>query len=87
MVQGARLAASRARPWHAVTPDLSRWPAADDWLDQALALPAAQRAAFLQKVGGHDRDLLAALEAIVAEAARDDGFLEPGGALSGELGD
>jgi eukaryotic-like serine/threonine-protein kinase len=70
-----------------VTPDLSRWPAADDLLDEALALPAAQRPEFLKKMGGHDPDLLTALEAVLAEAGRDDGFLEPGGALSGELGD
>ena len=70
-----------------MTADLSRWPAADDLLDQALALPDAQRPAFLTDVAGHDPDLLAALEAIVAEAGRGDGFLEPGGALSGEFGD
>jgi len=70
-----------------VTPDLSRWPEADDLLDQALSLPAAERPAFLVKVSGHDADLLAALNAIIAEAGQDDGFLEPGGALSGELGD
>jgi eukaryotic-like serine/threonine-protein kinase len=68
-------------------PDLTRWPQADALLDEALALPAAERAAFLRGAVGDDRALHAALERVLAEATRDDGFLAPGGALSGSLGE
>ncbi|MDP1569195.1 MAG: protein kinase [Vicinamibacterales bacterium] len=68
-------------------PDLSRWPQADDLLDRALALPAAERGRFLDAEAGADPALRAALEAVLSEASRDDGFLAPGGALSGSLGD
>lgn len=67
--------------------DSSRWPEADNLLDEALGLPASEREAFLRQRAGHEPELLDALQAIVAEAARDDAFLEPGGALSGALGD
>jgi serine/threonine protein kinase len=67
--------------------DLTKWPEADDLLDRALATPAAERTAFLRRVAGHDAMLLSALEAVLAEAAREDDFLQPGGALSGSLGD
>ncbi len=67
-------------------PDLTRWPQADALLDEALALPAAERAAFLTRAAGRDAALRAALEAVLAEETRDDGFLPPGGALSGSLG-
>jgi serine/threonine protein kinase len=67
--------------------NLSRWPEADEILDQALALPAAERTMFLRRAAAHDAALLAALESVVGEAAREDGFLEPGAALAGALGD
>jgi serine/threonine-protein kinase len=66
--------------------DFSNRPDADDLIDQALALPAEARQAFVKQAAGHDPALLAALETIVREAVRADGFLDPGGALSGALG-
>ena len=66
--------------------DFSKRSDADDLIDQALALPADARLAFVRRAAGHDPALLASLESIVREAARDDGFLDPGGALSGALG-
>jgi serine/threonine-protein kinase len=66
--------------------DLSKWAEADDLLDRALALPAAERTAFLRRAAAHDPALCSALEAVVAEASFDDAFLQPGGALSGALG-
>jgi serine/threonine-protein kinase len=65
--------------------DLAKWPEADDLLDRALALPASERDAFVQRAAAHDPALAAALRAVLAEATGDDGFLDPGGALSGEL--
>ncbi|HUF46970.1 MAG TPA: protein kinase [Vicinamibacterales bacterium] len=65
--------------------DLSRWPHADDILDQALARPAAERRAFIREAAGDDEALSAALEAVLAEAETDDGFLAPGGAIAGPL--
>ena len=67
--------------------DLGRWPEADELLDRALALPPEEREAFVRRATAHDRALGYALASIVREAARDDGFLEPGGALTGEFGD
>jgi serine/threonine-protein kinase len=66
-------------------PDLSRWPNADEILDQALERPAAERRAFVREAAGGDADLLAALDAILFEADTDDGFLAPGGAIAGAL--
>jgi eukaryotic-like serine/threonine-protein kinase len=66
--------------------DLTRWPEADELIDRALALPAPDRLPFIRKEASHDPALLAALESVIAEAGRDDGFLDPGGALSGSLG-
>jgi serine/threonine-protein kinase len=66
--------------------DLGRWPEADDLLDRALALPPEEREAFVRRATAHDRALGYALASIVREAARDDGFLEPGGALTGDFG-
>jgi serine/threonine-protein kinase len=67
--------------------DLGRWPEADDLLDRALALPPEEREAFVRRATAHDRALGYALASIVREAARDDGFLEPGGALTGDFGE
>lgn len=61
--------------------DLQRWPHADALLDEALALPADARAAFVRARAGGDADLIAALDAVLAEATRDDGFLDPGATL------
>ena len=66
--------------------DLGRWPEADDLLDRALALPPEQREAFVRRSTSHDRALGYALASIIREAGRDDGFLEPGGALTGDFG-
>jgi serine/threonine-protein kinase len=66
--------------------DLGRWPEADELLDRALALPPEQREAFVRRAAAHDRALGYALASIIREAARDDGFLEPGGALTGDFG-
>jgi serine/threonine-protein kinase len=66
--------------------DLGRWPEADDLLDRALALPPDEREAFVRRATAHDRALGYALASIVREAARDDDFLEPGGALTGDFG-
>jgi serine/threonine protein kinase len=66
--------------------DLGRWPEADDLLDRALALPPEEREAFVRRATAHDRALGYALASIVREAGRDDGFLEPGGALTGDFG-
>ena len=66
--------------------DLGRWPEADDLLDRALALPPDEREAFVRRATAHDRALGYALASIIREAARDDGFLEPGGALTGDFG-
>ena len=57
----------------------------DELLDRALALPPAGRAAFVRAAAGDDRELAAALERVLAEADADDGFLAPGGALTGPL--
>jgi serine/threonine-protein kinase len=65
--------------------DLARWPDADSLLDQALALPPAERAAFVRGAAGGDAALVEALDAILREADRGDDFLAPGGALSGPL--
>jgi serine/threonine-protein kinase len=67
--------------------DLGRWPEADELLDKALALPPEQREGFIRRATAHDRALGYALASIVREASREDGFLEPGGALTGDLGD
>jgi eukaryotic-like serine/threonine-protein kinase len=67
-----------------VTPDLTRWPEADDLLDRALALPAADRVAFVRRSAA-DPGLASALEAVLAEAEGDDGFLDPAGALTGSV--
>jgi serine/threonine-protein kinase len=67
--------------------DLTKWPDADALLDRALALAADERDAFVARVAVRDPALAAALRAVLAEAASDDGFLDPGGALSGPLGD
>ena len=66
--------------------DLGRWPEADELLDRALALPPEEREAFVRRATAHDRALGYALASIVREAERDDGFLEPGGALTGDFG-
>src|SRR5262245_22904108 len=88
MAEGACVAAcGAARPRRRTMIDLTKWPEADDLLDRALALPADERDAYVDRVAAHDPPLGAALRAVLAEAAGDDGFLDPGGALSGALGD
>jgi serine/threonine-protein kinase len=64
--------------------DTSRWPHADALLDEALALPPDEREAFVRRAA-EDPELVAALLDVLAEATSADGFLEPGGALSGPL--
>ena len=66
--------------------DLTRWPDADDLLDQALALPPNERRAFVRRTAT-DTALAAALERVLAEDDAGDGFLPPAGALSGPLAD
>jgi serine/threonine-protein kinase len=85
MVQGARLATNGTAEATAVS-DLRRWPQADALLDEALALPREDRPAFVQRVAADDAELAAALDAVLREVEEADGFLEPGGALSGEVG-
>jgi eukaryotic-like serine/threonine-protein kinase len=65
-------------------PDLTRWPEADDILDRALGMPVADRRAFVRQAAS-DADLVAALDAVLAEAAQLDGFLQPGAVWSGPL--
>jgi serine/threonine-protein kinase len=65
--------------------DLSRWPQADDLLDRALELPPDERVPFVRAASGDDAGLATALELILLEADRADGFLAPGGALTGPL--
>jgi Tol biopolymer transport system component len=59
----------------------------DEILDQALSLPPGERIAFVRGIAGGDAELAAALEAVVREAETEDGFLAPGGALTGALGE
>ena len=66
--------------------DLSRWPHADAILDRALELPPAERRAFVRAAAEGDDALRSALEAVLAEAETDDGFLAAGGALAGAVG-
>jgi serine/threonine-protein kinase len=66
-------------------PDLTRWPEADELLDQALALPSNERVAFVRRTATN-AELAKAIEAVLAEAAATDDFLQPAGALSGFLG-
>lgn len=65
-----------------MTLDLSKWPHANDLLDQALALPRDERPRFVRDRAADDPSLAAVLQAVLAEAGADDGFLTPGGALS-----
>lgn len=64
--------------------DLSRWPGADDILDAALALPASQRREYVRRAAT-DAELIAALDAVLAEAGLEDDFLDPSWALGREL--
>jgi len=66
--------------------DLAPWPEADAILDEALALPPAEREAFL-RARVADTALRAALTRVLQEATADDGFLEPGGGTGGALFD
>ena len=66
--------------------DLARWPGADGILDEALALPEAERRAFVRRRTAEDPELAAALEAVLAEAGADDGFLAPSGVWSEAFG-
>jgi Protein kinase domain len=68
-----------------VAPDLTRWPGADDILDAALALPEAERAAYV-RTHVSDSATREAIEAVLHEAAAADDFLQPAGAWSGALG-
>lgn len=65
--------------------DFSRWPQADAILDEALALPPADREAFLRAQAGDDTPLYDALAAVIAEAGRDDGFLDSQASLGSLL--
>jgi serine/threonine-protein kinase len=67
--------------------DYRRWPHADQLLDEALALPRAERVAFVERAACDDPELAQALAAVLREVEEADGFLAPGGALSGEVGD
>jgi eukaryotic-like serine/threonine-protein kinase len=67
--------------------DLARWPHADELIEQALALPVAERAAFVERTAGGDVDLALALAAVLREADAADGFLSPGAPLDGALGE
>ena len=67
--------------------DLSRWPHADAILDEALERPRGERGPFVRSAAGADAELLAALEAVLAEEETADDFLAPGGALTGPLAD
>jgi serine/threonine protein kinase len=62
--------------------DAARWPDADALLDQALALPAEARTAFVAARAGHDAALLAALLAVLREADDTGAFLRPGTAVA-----
>jgi serine/threonine-protein kinase len=64
--------------------DLTRWPDADRILDEALALPAAERLAFVRRTVS-DAELASALHQVLREATDDEGFLPAAGALSGAL--
>ena len=66
--------------------DLRRWPQADQLLDEALELPRDERSAFVRQAAGADTELAEALEDVLREVEEADGFLTPGGALSGEVG-
>ena len=65
--------------------DLRRWPEADALLDRALDLPAAERTAFIDREAARDPELARALRAVLAEAERDDGFLDRSGPGLGAL--
>lgn len=67
--------------------NLSRWPEADLILEQAVVLPRDARRAFIHEAARGDRALEEALATVLDEDGRDDGFLSPGGALSGSLFD
>lgn len=67
--------------------DFSGSTRVDEVLDQALALPPEQRAAFVAEAAGADEALRAAVERVLAETDRTDGFLAPGGALTGPVFD
>jgi serine/threonine-protein kinase len=62
--------------------DLTLWPNGNDILDRALELAPQERRAFLSQAAAGNPELLRALEAVVAELSRDDGFLDPGGAMA-----
>ncbi|MCC7178022.1 MAG: serine/threonine-protein kinase [Acidobacteria bacterium] len=66
--------------------DLAPWPEADAILDEALALPPAEREPFL-RARVADTALRAALTRVLQEATADDGFLEPGGGTGAALFD
>src|SRR5262245_19653130 len=62
--------------------DFKRWPQADALIDEALALPAEERAAFVRRAAGDDCELGDALEAVVLESIEGDNFLQPAGAMA-----
>jgi eukaryotic-like serine/threonine-protein kinase len=57
---------------------------ADEWIDRALELAPAERRAFVQRAG-LPPDVAAYLQRVIEEASRQDGFLEPAGAIEGPL--
>src|SRR5262245_54861565 len=67
--------------------DFNRWPQADAIIDQALALPADERVAFVRRAAGDNHELARHLEQVVRESLDQGGFLRPGAPLSGSMGD
>lgn len=62
-------------------------PDADRMLDEALALPPAERDAYLVRATGGDAALLDRLRAVVREAGVSDGFLDPDVAVASAVAD
>jgi eukaryotic-like serine/threonine-protein kinase len=68
-----------------IVPNLADWPRADALLDRALALPPDERDTLIAHEAAGEPELLAALRAVLREAALPDDFLGPGGALRGPV--
>jgi serine/threonine-protein kinase len=63
------------------------WQRADGIFDEALDLPPAQRAAFLDRACGGDAQLRALVERLLNAAEIEDPGFKSGGALQGSFGD
>lgn len=61
------------------------WDQADRLFDEALDLPAGERASFLDRACGEDAELRALVDRLLASAENEPSDLEPGGALHGPL--